>query len=81
MTLIGNGDATISTAGDVLWYFEASGTTRDVNSVQWIGDVNHDGIADALAAALAVQCEATLVTGDPEFKPLEQQVRIQWLVE
>jgi ribonuclease VapC len=37
--------------------------------------------ADALAAALAIQCEATLVTGDPEFEPLAQQIRIQWLVE
>ncbi len=36
---------------------------------------------DALTAALAIQCEATLVTGDPEFKLLEPQVRIQWLVE
>ena len=49
--LVGSGNGTLSTAGDVLWYYEASGSTRDINSVQWIGDVNGDGIADALAAA------------------------------
>lgn len=51
--LTGIGDATLATAGDVLWYFETTGNTwdRDVNSVQWIGDVDGDGIGDALAAA------------------------------
>ena len=51
--LSGTGDGSAATAGDVLWYFQASGGTldHDVNSVQWIGDVNHDGVADALAAS------------------------------
>jgi predicted nucleic acid-binding protein len=35
--------------------------------------------ADAFAAALAVTREATLVTGDPEFKILEPRLSIQWL--
>ena len=35
--------------------------------------------ADTFAAALAVTREATLVTGDPEFKILEQGLSIQWL--
>lgn len=35
--------------------------------------------ADAFAAALALTREATLVTGDPEFKILEPSVSIQWL--
>ena len=35
--------------------------------------------ADAFAAALAVTREATLVTGDPEFKILEPSLSIQWL--
>lgn len=35
--------------------------------------------ADALAAALAQAAVATLVTGDPEFKLVEDMVRIKWL--
>lgn len=35
--------------------------------------------ADSFAAALAQQLGATLVTGDPEFKHLEDAVRIEWL--
>jgi ribonuclease VapC len=36
-------------------------------------------LADAFAAALAKQQKADLVTGDPEFKPLEKEIRIHWL--
>lgn len=35
--------------------------------------------ADAFAAALAQQCAATLVTGDPEFRLLEEVLDIHWL--
>jgi ribonuclease VapC len=35
--------------------------------------------ADCFAAALARQRKATLLTGDPEFKQVQEQVRIQWL--
>jgi predicted nucleic acid-binding protein len=35
--------------------------------------------ADAFAAALAGQADATLVTGDPEFHPLEGALRMSWL--
>jgi len=35
--------------------------------------------ADAFAAALAQQCGAKLVTGDPEFKLLEMVLDIHWL--
>jgi predicted nucleic acid-binding protein len=35
--------------------------------------------ADAFAAALAQQTDATLVTGDPEFHPLEGAIRMSWL--
>ncbi len=35
--------------------------------------------ADCFAAALARQLGAELVTGDPEFRRLEQEVRIRWL--
>ena len=37
--------------------------------------------ADAFAAALAMAEEATLVTGDPEFKPLEKSLLIKWITE
>jgi ribonuclease VapC len=36
-------------------------------------------LADAYAAALAKDRKAELVTGDPEFKPLEKEIRIRWL--
>ena len=36
-------------------------------------------LADAFAAALAKEQNAQLVTGDPEFKPLEKEIEISWL--
>ena len=36
-------------------------------------------LADAFAAALAKEKRAELVTGDPEFKPLEKEIKITWL--
>lgn len=36
--------------------------------------------ADCFAAALAKQKNAELVTGDPEFKAVAKEIRIQWLV-
>ena len=36
-------------------------------------------LADAFAAALAKEKKAELVTGDPEFKPLDGEIKIQWL--
>ena len=37
-------------------------------------------LADAFAASLAQEHDAVLVTGDPEFKPLESRgLRVQWL--
>ena len=36
--------------------------------------------ADAFGAALAKERHAVLVTGDPEFRALEDQFKIQWLV-
>lgn len=35
--------------------------------------------ADAFAATLATELNATLVTGDPEYKPLETTLKILWL--
>ncbi len=36
-------------------------------------------LADAFAAALAKEKKSELVTGDPEFKPLEKEIKIFWL--
>ena len=36
-------------------------------------------LADAFAAALAKERKAELVTGDPEFKSLEKEIKINWL--
>lgn len=36
-------------------------------------------LADAFAVALAKEKKAQLVTGDPEFKAVEKEIRIQWL--
>ncbi|HPO13963.1 MAG TPA: PIN domain-containing protein [Candidatus Hydrogenedentes bacterium] len=36
-------------------------------------------LADAFAAALANEKKAELVTGDPEFKPLENKIKIKWI--
>jgi len=36
-------------------------------------------LADAFAAALARERKADLVTGNPEFKRLEKEIKISWL--
>lgn len=36
-------------------------------------------LADAFAAALAKDRKAALVSGDPEFKALETEIKISWL--
>ena len=38
-------------------------------------------LADAFAAALAKEKKAELVTGDPEFNPLEKEIKIVWLTQ
>jgi predicted nucleic acid-binding protein len=40
---------------------------------------NKMSYADAFAAALAKIKSAELVTGDPEFKPLKKEIKINWL--
>lgn len=40
---------------------------------------NKMSYADAFAAALAKVKKADLVTGDAEFKPLEEQIKIAWV--
>lgn len=36
-------------------------------------------LADAFAAALAKELKTDLVTGDPEFKALEKELKIRWV--
>ena len=36
-------------------------------------------LADAFASALAKEKKADLVTGDPEFKAVEKEIKVQWL--
>ncbi|MCF3649253.1 type II toxin-antitoxin system VapC family toxin [Synoicihabitans lomoniglobus] len=36
-------------------------------------------LADAFSAALAQTLDALLVTGDPEFTPLAEEIKIDWL--
>jgi ribonuclease VapC len=36
-------------------------------------------LADAFAAALAKERKAELITGDPEFKALDKEIKIGWL--
>ena len=35
--------------------------------------------ADCFAAALTKEKNAELITGDPEFKAVEKEIKIQWL--
>jgi ribonuclease VapC len=35
--------------------------------------------ADCFAAALSLKLNASLVTGDPEFKKLKERISIQWI--
>jgi ribonuclease VapC len=37
--------------------------------------------ADCFAAALSSKLKAPVITGDPEFKKLEPEICIQWIVE
>lgn len=36
--------------------------------------------ADCFAAALSLKLKAPIVTGDPEFKKLEEKVSIRWII-
>lgn len=40
---------------------------------------NRMSLGDSFAAALAKQREATLYTGDPEFRAVENQISVSWL--
>ena len=42
---------------------------------------NKMSFADCFAAALAKQRKAHLATGDPEFKQVESEIAINWLID
>jgi predicted nucleic acid-binding protein len=50
--------------------------TRQAAAYKASGNISY---ADCFAAALAKAKKAELVTGDKEFKPLESQIKIQWI--
>ncbi len=50
--------------------------TREAAALKAKGGVSY---SDCFAAALARQRKAEVITGDPEFKRLEGEVRIAWL--
>ena len=54
--------------------------TRDLadSAADYKSRVNFS-LADAFAAALAKEKKAELITGDPEFKALEKELKIVWL--
>ncbi|NIM12161.1 MAG: PIN domain-containing protein [Candidatus Aminicenantes bacterium] len=35
--------------------------------------------ADCFAASLAIEKDASLITGDPEFKKMEEEVKVEWI--
>lgn len=54
--------------------------------MRWTTDVPVDistrhrlSLADASAAALAKATKADLVTGDPDFRTLEKEIKIRWV--
>ena len=50
--------------------------TRQAAAFKVNGSISY---GDCFAAALAKAKKAELVTGDKEFKPLEEQIKIQWV--
>ncbi len=57
---------------------EPATTARVINAAHLKATVSLS-YADAFAASLAEELNATLVTGDPEYRPLEPGLKILWL--
>lgn len=53
-------------------------TERVMNAARLIASVSLS-YADAFAASLALELNATLITGDTEYKPLEPNLKVLWL--
>ena len=61
-------------------------TAQAVGCLAWTANQPRSGgrrfkmsLADAFAAALAKERRVELVTGDPEFTPLEREIKVHWL--
>lgn len=57
---------------------EPATTVRVMNAAKIKATVSLS-YADAFAASLALELNATLVTGDSEYKPLEPNLKVLWL--
>lgn len=54
--------------------------TRELSDIAGDFKSKHSiSLADAFAAALAKEKKAELLTGDPEFKSVEKEIKIHWL--
>jgi predicted nucleic acid-binding protein len=53
-------------------------TERVINAAKLKSTVSLS-YADAFAASLAMELNATLVSGDAEYKPLEPNLKVLWL--
>jgi uncharacterized protein len=77
-----NGDQAWSAASHILQGLpiEFHPATRELADLAAGFKTHHKlSLADAFAAALAKAHKAELVTGDPEFKALAKEIKIQWL--
>lgn len=67
---------------DDLWalpvkFYDA--TEERILAAAWLKAAHPISYADAFAASLAQELGASLVTGDPEFKPLKDSISLFWL--
>lgn len=58
-------------------FFEA--TEERILAAAWVKSEHPISYADAFVAALARELNATLVSGDPEFRAVEKTISILWL--
>ncbi len=58
-------------------FYEA--TEERILAAAWLKARYPISYADAFAASLAIELNATLVTGDPEFKTIKEELSLFWL--
>jgi len=78
MTEVNYADVKYMLLKSLLFQFHPTGRTL-VDSAADFKSRFKISLADALAAALAKEKKAEVVTGDPEFKALEKEIKVQWL--
>ena len=71
-------DASVKTLRDLRIQFEDANWELTQEAAR-IKSKNKMSYADAFAAALAKTKKADLITGDNEFKPLDGEIKIQWV--